>query len=64
MVGAIPQPDPVIGVRALSGLGRLSSLGDDIGGGKRKAARQICDCPHYEILYTADLRLPQKRQKS
>lgn len=59
MVGAIPQPDPLIGVRALSGLGRLSSLGDDIGGGKGKAARQICDCPHYSTQ-----RLPQKRQKS
>lgn len=48
MVGAIPQPDTVIGASPLSGLGRLSSLGNDIGEGKSKAARQFA-------IYTAAL---------
>jgi hypothetical protein len=41
MVSTNPQPDPLIGASPLNGLGRLSSLGNDIGEGKSKAARQF-----------------------
>jgi hypothetical protein len=45
MVGTNPQPDPLIGASPLNGLGRLSSLSNDIGEGKSKAARQFAIVP-------------------
>jgi hypothetical protein len=64
MVGASAQLDAPIGGCPLSGLGRLSSLGDVIGEGKSKAARQFATVPTTNPFPQQLCTPPQKRQES